>query len=201
MRARRDDLGRLLVHFLRRELETIGEAHRLAPPEPGQRPWLPAGLVARLATYDWPGNVRQLRNVARQLVIASRGAENLRVEPAVERLLRPAGPRPEPAAATAGRPVAAARRRPSDIPEDELVAALKANRWRPQATADQLGISRASIYDRIAQSSRIRTASDLGREEIESCRAHCGGDLHRMVDLLEVSPEALRRRMKQLGFD
>jgi len=35
---------------------------------------MPASLVARLARCDWPGNVRQLRNVARQLVIESRGA-------------------------------------------------------------------------------------------------------------------------------
>ena len=47
LRQRRDDIGRLLLHFLRQELEAIGEAHRLEVSEDG--PWLPASLVARLA--------------------------------------------------------------------------------------------------------------------------------------------------------
>ncbi len=38
--------------------------------------------------YDWPGNVRQLRNVARQLVVANRGGADFRVPTQVERLLR-----------------------------------------------------------------------------------------------------------------
>ncbi len=71
LRRRRDDFGRLFLAFLRRELAEIGESDRLAIP-PGGRPWMPAALVARLAAFDWPGNVRQLRNVVRQLVIAGR---------------------------------------------------------------------------------------------------------------------------------
>ncbi|WP_437552549.1 sigma 54-interacting transcriptional regulator [Sorangium sp. So ce367] len=87
LRARRDDIGRLLVRFLREELERVGETRRLAPPAPEDKLWLPASLVARLAEYDWPGNIRQLRNVVRQLVIGSRGRDRLELTPAVERLL------------------------------------------------------------------------------------------------------------------
>ncbi|WP_437303849.1 sigma 54-interacting transcriptional regulator [Sorangium sp. So ce388] len=87
LRTRRDDMGRLLVRFLREELERVGEMHRLAPPAPEEKLWLPASLVARLAEYDWPGNIRQLRNVVRQLVIRSRGRDRLELTPAVERLL------------------------------------------------------------------------------------------------------------------
>lgn len=77
LRARRDDLGRLLVHFLRQELAAIAEDWRLDGPT--TPPWLPAALVERLAAYTWPGNVRQLRNVATQLVIGNRGAAQLRL--------------------------------------------------------------------------------------------------------------------------
>ncbi|MCG8462548.1 MAG: sigma 54-interacting transcriptional regulator [Holophagales bacterium] len=85
LRRRRDDIGRLLVHFLRQELETLGEAWRVE--RPGDRCWLPPRLVTRLALYPWPGNVRQLRNVARQLVIANRGADRLAATPEIEALL------------------------------------------------------------------------------------------------------------------
>ncbi|MEM7357009.1 MAG: sigma 54-interacting transcriptional regulator, partial [Acidobacteriota bacterium] len=65
LRQRRDDFGRLFFHFLRRELDAIGQAARLDLPQSGQKPWMSAALCARLAAFDWPGNVRQLRNVAR----------------------------------------------------------------------------------------------------------------------------------------
>ncbi|MEM8932895.1 MAG: sigma 54-interacting transcriptional regulator [Acidobacteriota bacterium] len=83
LRERRDDIGRLLLFFLREELSTLGEAWRL---DAGDRrhPWLPGALVARLASYSWPGNVRQLRNIARQLVIANRGARHLSLPPELE---------------------------------------------------------------------------------------------------------------------
>jgi two-component system nitrogen regulation response regulator GlnG len=96
LRERREDIGRLVVHFLREELARVGEAHRMDPPGPGGGPWLPAALMVRLATYDWPGNVRQLRNVVRQLVVRSRGAASLEAGPALDRLLASPEPRLEP---------------------------------------------------------------------------------------------------------
>ena len=58
LRERREDLGRLLYHFLTEELEAAGEPHLLDPVGPREPPWLTAGLVERLARHDWPGNVR-----------------------------------------------------------------------------------------------------------------------------------------------
>ena len=71
LKDRREDIGRLLAHFLSIEMAAIGEAHRLdaGPDDPM---WLPAELAGELARYHWPGNVRELRNVVRQLVIGCR---------------------------------------------------------------------------------------------------------------------------------
>ena len=91
-------------------------------------------------------------------------------------------------------------RPPDEVREGELVAALRANRWRLQPTAAQLGISRGSLYDRIEKSSTIRKAADLGREEIAECLERCGGDLDAMVERLEVSKRGLQRRMLRLGM-
>jgi two-component system nitrogen regulation response regulator GlnG len=204
LRSRREDFGRLFLHFLRQELEEVGETGRLAV-SADERLWIPAGLVARLAAYDWPGNVRQLRNVVRQLVIAGRDLPEVPMGPAIERLFQDAAvpreePRPEkvdPGPASGARP---AWRRPEDVREDELLAALRANRWRLQPTAAALGISRPSLYDRIDRSPNIRKAVDLGLEEIEASFRRCAGDLDAMVEELEVSKRGLQRQMKKLGI-
>ncbi len=213
LRSRRDDFGRLFLHFLREELEEIGGLYRLMA-RPEERPWIPAGLVARLAAYDWPGNVRQLRNVVRQLVIAGRDLPEVSMGPAVERLFQESATslsealRPvegtSSASSTASPRDSSARtayRRPEDVREDELLAALRENRWRLQPTAAQLGISRSSLYDRIDRSPNIRKAADLGREEIEACSGRFGGDLDAMVEELEVSKRGLQRQMKKLGME
>ncbi len=87
LRERREDFGRLVYHFLAEELDAVGEINRLMIPS-GGKPWLPAKLVAELALYEWPGNVRQLRNVARQLVVANRGGADFHIPIQVERLVR-----------------------------------------------------------------------------------------------------------------
>jgi len=201
LRERRDDIGRLLVHFLRRELAAVGEAHHLEPANPTAPLWLPPELVARLARYEWPGNVRQLRNVARQLAIGSRGLPRAEIGPAVEKLLRPMASRPgtiaEAAAPAQGR---AERRRPSEVREEELEEALRACRWDLQAAADQLRISRPSLYALIEASPRLRTAGDLKPEEIARAFEECGGDLDAMTERLEVSRKALGRRLREMGL-
>ena len=189
----------------------MGEPERLAP-TPEARPWIPAPLVARLAAYDWPGNVRQLRNAVRQIVIAGRDAGDSGMWLQVERLLQEAvraaasadsGSTRPPENAPAPPPKEARRaayRSVEDVTDDDLLEALRANRWRIQRAAAQLGISRGSLYDRIERSARIRKAADLSREEIETCHALHGGDLDAMVEALEVSRRGLQRRMAQLGM-
>ncbi len=204
LRSRREDFGRLFLYFLRQELEEVGETRRLAFPA-DERLWIPAGLVARLAACDWPGNVRQLRNVVRQLVIAGRDLPEVPMGPAIERLFQDASAapreesRPErPAPTPSGRP-RSVYRRPEDVREEELLAVLRENRWRLQPAAAALGISRSSLYDRIDRSANIRKAADLGREEIEASFRRCAGDLDAMAEELEVSKRGLQRQMSRLG--
>ncbi|WP_433931668.1 sigma 54-interacting transcriptional regulator [Sorangium cellulosum] len=185
LRERRDDFGRLFARFLREELAEVGEEQRLAPPAGGGRAWLPASVVARLAAYDWPGNVRQLRNVVRQLVVGNRGRDRAEVTPAVERLLSraaaplspppsPAGagaPPPPPAAAGApvllGAPPPHAAAPPVEAPaepsppplleERPATAAARSGRRRPaDVTEQELGDAlRASRFDLAAAAERL----------------------------------------------
>lgn len=202
LRERREDCGRLLLEFLRQELEAVGKSHRLA----ADPPWLPARLVARMADLAWPGNVRQLRNVVRQLVITHHDRRQVVPDAAVEALFEGAAPA-SPAASMDGsprprelRPGAEGPRKPADISEAELLAALAAQRWRPYAAARQLGIPRPSIYHLMRKSPRIRTAAELGPEDIEPVMERWGDDVAAMAAALEVSERALRRRLRQLGL-
>ncbi len=81
LRERREDFGALFYHFAREELATIGEAHRLDPVDAHAPPWLSASLAARLVSHAWPGNIRQLRNVTRQIVLGSRGKPQAQIDP------------------------------------------------------------------------------------------------------------------------
>jgi two-component system, NtrC family, nitrogen regulation response regulator GlnG len=197
LRERRDDVGRLLVHFLRQELAATGELEILDRDSP-DRLWMKPSLMVRLARYDWPGNVRQLRNAVRQLVIGSRGLPQLQSSPGFESFL---GAVSDPAPPSRpSRPAAARRRKPADISQDELLAVLRAHRWRLRPTAEALGISRPSLYVLIERCPAIRKAGDLKVEEIVLCHRECGGDLDLMVERLRVSRDALHRRIRELGL-
>lgn len=207
LRERRDDVGRLLVHFLREELARVGEEHRLELSDPTDSLWLPASIVARLARYDWPGNVRELRNLVRQLVIESRGADAIRVGPRVEAVLRQAeadaGAEDEETAeqpADDAKPRRPSYRPPSEVGDDELVEVLAENRYLIKPTAEQLGVSRSSLYSLMEKCPGVRKAVDLTREEIEASLERHEGDLEAMVDELQVSGNGLQMRMKELGI-
>ncbi len=201
LRSRREDIGVLFYHFAREELESVGEAHRLSPEDPHAEPWLPVALAAQLVRFDWPGNIRQLRNLTRQLVIGSRGREQLTLDPRLAEELGAGATRPSSPQRTEPEAGDKLRRKPSEITEAELLAALRAGAWDMKAAADRLGIPRSSIYDVIDRCPGIRTAGNLSAEEIARCFEACGGDLEAMVRRLEVSGRALKRRLKELGLE
>ncbi len=199
LRERREDFGRLFVHFLCQELETVGERHRLDGSPRG--PWLRAEIVARLSSYDWPGNVRQLLNVTRQIVITSRGEDQARLPETVEILLdrarpAPASPGPSPRVPSSR----AERRKPSQIDDDELVELLRAHRFNLRAAAAAVAISPTSLYALVEKCPRLRKPADIDRSEIEASLERAGGDVDAAAFELEVSSLGLKRRLKDLGL-
>jgi two-component system nitrogen regulation response regulator GlnG len=194
LRDRRDDIGRLLVHFLQKETARIGEPERMAPTAEDAVPWLPASLVVRLIAHDWRGNVRELQNLVRQIVISSRGQQELVLDEAVAARLGGGEGEPTPA------PSPSPRKDVRTISDEELVAALAKNGWKPGATAEALGISKTTLYALIDASPSVRKAKDLSKEEIAACRDDLGGSLDAMAEKLRVSRRGLALRMKELGL-
>lgn len=209
LRQSREDIPRLLLHFLREELARVGELSRLEPPADGVQPWFPRSLMVRLLQHGWPGNVRQLRNVARQLVISSRGSDVIVVDESLERMLeqaRQAARPPSDAPRLAERRDAdASTANPADDPmdrkvdEDALLRALRQSRWSIGPAAATLGVSRAALYRLIERSPHVRKAADIPENELMRCHDACGGDLDAMSARLEVSKRGLTLRLRELG--
>ncbi|MGD8976336.1 MAG: nitrogen regulation protein NR(I) [Gammaproteobacteria bacterium] len=70
LRARREDIGLLLDHYLQIAAAEMGVAPKLLSEE----------ARAMLVAFDWPGNVRQLVNVCRRLTVSAPGRQIQRTD-------------------------------------------------------------------------------------------------------------------------
>ncbi|MEZ4302513.1 MAG: sigma 54-interacting transcriptional regulator, partial [Polyangiaceae bacterium] len=205
--ARRDDIARLAVHFLRRALDEIGETSRLSAAGEGEKPWFPAELMALLVRHDWTsGNVRALANAVGRIVIDHRGSRGIDVAAVRRQLLSTASLRP-PASApgpddSAPPPVPAARRttQARDLDRAELVAALRDNDYSPAAAARALGRPKATIHSWMQQFG-IRLVKQIPEEEILAAYEAQGRSLTATAQHFEVPLRALKMRLRELGVD
>ncbi|CAN5251376.1 sigma-54 dependent transcriptional regulator [soil metagenome] len=70
LRARREDVPILTRFFIGRFAEKYGRPI----------PFIEQGALAKLHGYDWPGNIRELKNICERLVIRSRGRDTITVQ-------------------------------------------------------------------------------------------------------------------------
>ena len=195
LRHRRDDIARLLHHFLLQELK----AGTL--PDLDLARILTASVVGKLVRYDWPGNLHELRNAARQLLALSLSGSPCTPADAVGSLAHAlADGGVSPALAGPRAPGGAAPARGARISDDALIASLQGNRWAIDATARELGISKNSLYALIARCPDLTRARDLPPERIVAVHERCDGDLERMSNELRVSVRGLKLRIRELGL-
>ena len=102
---------------------------------------IPAETQRLLGNYNWPGNVRELRNVIEQAVLLARGLE---LEPQLLPQMLHRGPLREDIIKI---PIGTAM---DDIEREVILRTLAANSGNKTATAEVLGISRRSIYNKLA---------------------------------------------------
>ncbi|PAU53516.1 sigma-54-dependent Fis family transcriptional regulator [Pseudomonas indica] len=113
--------------------------HLLAEEARGEDIRLERAAREALLAYDWPGNVRQLRNVLRTLAaLCEDGRVRLDDLPTEIRQALDASQAEE----TAVGPLEEAER-------TTLIAALDSQRWHMTRTAEQLGISRNTLYRKL----------------------------------------------------
>ncbi|MES2048666.1 MAG: sigma 54-interacting transcriptional regulator [Pseudomonadota bacterium] len=198
LRARREDIGVLVQHLLKTNVQTAGvDLSSLF------------SLVTELACYDWPGNIRQLAHVLKRLMLALQVGETptfaslVKVSP--DRITSSFMSSTALHARSVPAPVAIAevkappRKKLIDLSEADVLAAMEENDWYIQAAAQQLGVSRPSMYKLLETHSQIRRIEHIAADEIHrSFDAH-GRDIERCASALKTPSEALRRYLRISG--
>lgn len=134
LRARREDIPLLAEHFLTIACESNDRPQKT----------LSAGATALLKSHDYPGNVRELRNLIERLVIMTTSAEvNDREASALLRLdvAKRSGDYFEPGAALRTMLEAAER--------DLIERALEQHQGHVTNTANALGLERSHLYKKM----------------------------------------------------
>jgi DNA-binding NtrC family response regulator len=102
---------------------------------------IPAETQRLLCQYAWPGNVRELRNLIEQMVLMARGPE---LESSLLPQMLHQGPLLKDVIKIA---IGTAM---DDVEREVILRTLAANAGNKTATAEVLGISRRSIYNKLA---------------------------------------------------
>jgi DNA-binding NtrC family response regulator len=152
-RFRRDLYYRLHVVALRipplreRSPDILPLAHALLAAVTGRlgRPGLALGASAieALLAHDWPGNVRELEN-ALECAIALAQGDSIEREDLPEEIWR------APSALAMG------PRRLADVEQEHILAAFARNQGKQAQTAQELGISTATLYRKLKRYGALR---------------------------------------------
>jgi DNA-binding NtrC family response regulator len=133
LRERRSDLPLLMEHF-RRRVAPNGEAPvRIAP-----RAW------AALRSYPFPGNIRELKHMVEHALVLSAGSE-IDVEHLPDEIR---GDQPEQKTRLSLRPLGEAT---EEFEREYIKSALRRYGWRRTHTANVLGISRKTLWQKMRQ--------------------------------------------------
>ena len=141
LRDRKEDIPLLAKHFVDLSVRELGS----------QKPRLTRAGVVQLQSYDWPGNIRELRNVIDRAVILARGGALEFDLPNDKFAAKPAegGPEPAPAEGDPGYCTEAEMLRRE---RDNLLAVLEKSGWKikgEKGAAELLGVKPTTLISRI----------------------------------------------------
>jgi len=129
------------IEPLARRFANLAAARLRAPP-----PEIDAAVIERLRRYQWPGNIRQLRNVMeRAVVLAGGGRITGDVLPA-DTYVGPAPKAPPSDPAAAATPDGNA-----DVERQRILDALERCAGNQTRAAEMLGISRRTLVTRLSE--------------------------------------------------
>jgi DNA-binding NtrC family response regulator len=139
LRERGEDVGILIDHFLAELGREAGAAE------------LPLSAEARrlLLTYDWPGNVRELENVLRRALVVSDGSAIRAVD--LPARLRGASETSSEAPSEQSSLATMVARTVERVERALIQSALAACRGNRSAAAEQLGINRKTLFNKMRQ--------------------------------------------------
>jgi formate hydrogenlyase transcriptional activator len=127
LRARSEDIPDLVQHFVEIYSRRMGKQIESVPPE----------VMSAFASYEWPGNIRELQNFIERSVILSDGTV---LRPPLAELVYIFGAE-SPRAITL-----------QDAERDHILKTLKQTHWvvaGPNGAASRLGMKRSTLYFRM----------------------------------------------------
>jgi len=144
LRERKEDIPLLVERFL----DQICADNNI----PARR--LDATALTRLTRHDFPGNVRELRNLVERLLILTRD-EVISAADVARHLPQTAG-----RAATVPTDAGNLRETMTRLEREVILAALERHRWQMTATAAELGLERSHLYKKVKALGIERPAGD-----------------------------------------
>ncbi len=192
LRNRREDLGVLIIHLMQSpSLANIADQN------------LSFTLLTQFATYDWPGNIRQLRHFLKRVLIGMAANEPTSfgslINIPVQRITYSAEPTNAYTPSAPSSVEKQTRKKLNELSEEDVLAALEENEWNIQSAAQALGISRPSMYKLMEVNSKIRRVEKIPAEEIQQAWQASNSDIEACASLLKTPAEALRRCLRQSG--
>jgi len=145
LRERREDVPLLIRHFMKVHAEEQGLRTKEISPD----------AMAVFQQYDWPGNIRELRNLIERLMIMAPGPVIEAAQASLSLQARPIGPASQAAAPTpAANPLFAqsydSLRDARNAFEKEYIARkLREHHWNISRTAEELKIERSHLHRKI----------------------------------------------------
>ena len=139
LRERREDIPALVRHFVLKHAARFGKTIET----------IPAGTLAALTSYEWPGNIRELGNVIERSVIVSR-AGLLELGDWIVPQVSPASA--PTAARTSGPSVPGAARTLEEVERVRILEVLEQTKWRvsgPKGAALLLGLKPTTLESRM----------------------------------------------------
>ena len=136
LRKRREDIGLLVEDFL----SNLGNKHKVLTPE----------AMKMLEEYDWPGNVRQLKNVIEQIIVLS-DKENIGPEDLPHFIRDKRVEEPKDASGTGAHGTDSTLGSLSQMEKEHIEKVLKKTDGNQTKAAKMLGISRRTLYQKIKE--------------------------------------------------
>ncbi|MFT6050413.1 MAG: DNA-binding NtrC family response regulator [Halioglobus sp.] len=187
LRDHPEDIGELLWTFVSKELLAMGREH-LLPKNlcTAANTALWAEFFHASLCYQWPGNVRQLINYARQVAVASE--TRLHIPDTIRKALH--GSRDE-----LGGQVDE-QIEPRFYTDCEFRESYAIARYEVTRVARELGLSRQAVYRRISEMSDLCLANEVPSEKIWAALRDTSGDQALAAMQLKVSLAGLRERIR-----